>query len=125
MNSRSYKKSTLEFLQLVIAGEIRQAYDQYVAMDFRHHNTFFHGDRESLMVAMEESDQANPHKEFEVKRVIAEDELVAVHSYVKKNAEDLGVALIHIFRFKDDKIVELWDLGQKIPEDSINENGIF
>jgi predicted SnoaL-like aldol condensation-catalyzing enzyme len=32
---------------------------------------------------------------------------------------------VHIFRFRGDKIVELWDLGQEVPESSPNENGMF
>lgn len=48
-----------------------------------------------------------------------------VHSLVKQNPEDLGRAVVHIFRFQDNKIVELWDIGQPIPEDSPNENGMF
>ncbi len=30
-----------------------------------------------------------------------------------------------IFRFKGDKVVELWDLGQLLIKDSPNENGAF
>ncbi len=33
--------------------------------------------------------------------------------------------IIHIFRFDNNKIVELWDLGQSLPAEQINENGIF
>jgi predicted SnoaL-like aldol condensation-catalyzing enzyme len=33
--------------------------------------------------------------------------------------------VIHIFRFEEDRIVELWDVGQEIPEDSPNDNGMF
>ena len=29
------------------------------------------------------------------------------------------------FRFQGDRIVELWDLGQPVPEKSPNENGMF
>jgi predicted SnoaL-like aldol condensation-catalyzing enzyme len=35
------------------------------------------------------------------------------------------VAVVHIFRFDGDKVVELWDLGQLLSKDSRNERGAF
>ncbi len=51
------------------------------------------------MLAMEENAIKNPHKVFEVKRVIEEGDIVAVHSHIKQNQDDLGGAVVHIFRF--------------------------
>lgn len=50
---------------------------------------------------------------------------VAVHSHVKQHPTDLGGAVVHIFRFYENQIVEMWDIGQAIPEDSPNQNGMF
>ncbi len=123
--SNSLEEKAVSFLQLVATGEVREAYQKYVSPDFRHHNPYFRGDAESLMLGMEESNVMNPQKVLEVKRVIGEGDVVAVHSHVKQNQEDLGGAVVHIFRFDNDLIVELWDVGQQIPEDSPNENGMF
>jgi predicted SnoaL-like aldol condensation-catalyzing enzyme len=121
----SLKEKAVSFLQLVASGEVREAYHRYSGPDFRHHNPFFRGDAESLMLAMEENAIKNPHKVLEVKRVIEDGDIVAVHSHVKQNQDDLGGAVVHIFRFHNDLIVELWDVGQQIPENSPNENGVF
>jgi predicted SnoaL-like aldol condensation-catalyzing enzyme len=77
------------------------------------------------MAGMEESARQNPNKVLEVKRAIAEDELVAIHSHVRQKPGDLGAAVVHIFRFEQDRIVELWDLGQPLPEQSPNQYGMF
>ncbi|TQR38959.1 nuclear transport factor 2 family protein [Brevibacillus brevis] len=119
------KENAVSFLQLVASGNVREAYQRYTSPNFRHHNPFFRGDAHSLMLAMEENAAKNPHKILEVKRAIEEGDIVAVHSHVKQNQEDLGGAVVHIFRFHNDQIVELWDVGQPIPEDSPNENGMF
>jgi predicted SnoaL-like aldol condensation-catalyzing enzyme len=126
-NTSSYtlKDQAVSFLELVAAGKVRQAYQNHVGPDFRHHNPFFPGDADSLMLAMEENAAKNPDKILVVQRAIEEGEVVAVHSHVKQNPEDFGVAVVHIFRFKDDRIVELWDIGQSIPENSPNQNGMF
>jgi predicted SnoaL-like aldol condensation-catalyzing enzyme len=36
-----------------------------------------------------------------------------------------GGAVVHIFRFEGGLIVELWDVGQDVPEQSVSENGMF
>ncbi|MEY2195683.1 nuclear transport factor 2 family protein [Neobacillus sp. BF23-41] len=121
----SLKEKAVSFLQLVASGKVREAYQTYISPDFRHHNPYFRGDAESLMLAMEENSTMNPHKILEVKLALQEREMVSVYSHVKQNPEDLGGAVVHIFSFQDNQIVELWDIGQPIPEDSLNENGMF
>lgn len=121
----SLKEKAVSFLRLVASGNVREAYQRYIGPDFRHHNPFFRSDAESLMLAMEESAALNPHKVLEVKRALEEGDLVAVHSHVKQNQEDLGGAVVHIFRFHEGRIVEFWDVGQAIPENAPNENGMF
>jgi predicted SnoaL-like aldol condensation-catalyzing enzyme len=74
---------------------------------------------------MEENARQNPGKVLEVKRAIAEGELVVVHSHVRPKPGDLGAAVVHIFRFEKGRIVELWDLGQPVPEKSPNQYGMF
>ena len=34
-------------------------------------------------------------------------------------------AVVHFFRFEKGRIAEMWDVGQEIPSDSPNENGMF
>jgi predicted SnoaL-like aldol condensation-catalyzing enzyme len=77
------------------------------------------------MTAMEENARDNPNKILDVKRAIAEGDLVAVHSHVRLKPEDRGGAVVHLFRFQDSRIVELWDLGQEVPEESPNQYGMF
>ena len=77
------------------------------------------------MAGMEENARQNPSKVLEVKRAIAEGELVVVHSHVRQKPGDLGAAVVHIFRFEKGRIVELWDLGQPVPEKSPNQYGMF
>ncbi len=77
------------------------------------------------MNAMEEDAASNPQKILEVKQAIEDADTVAVHSHVRQNPDDLGWAIIHIFRFQDNQIVEMWDVGQAVPEDIPNKNGAF
>ena len=115
----------MAFLRLAASGYAREAFEKHVAPGFRHHNPFFRGDGESLMIAMEENAARNPNKVLEIQRALEDGDLVAVHSRVRRKPGDLGAAVVHIFKFEGNLIVELWDMGQAVPEDSPNENGMF
>jgi predicted SnoaL-like aldol condensation-catalyzing enzyme len=121
----SLKDAATDFLRLAASGKVREAYDKYVAPDFRHHNVFFRGDAQSLKAAMEENAAKNPEKTLEVHHALEEGDLVAVHSQVRMNPEDPGAALVHVFRFEGDLIAELWDIAQPVPKHSPNEHGMF
>ena len=121
----SNKDIAVSFLEMASGGKVSEAYSKFVAAGFRHHNPFFEGSAESLMAGMEENARTNPNKAFEVKRVIAEGDFAVTHSHVKQKPDDLGATVVHIFRFENGKIVELWDLGQPIPEQSPNQYGMF
>jgi len=119
------KEAAVSFLQLATSGKVREAYAKFVGAGFRHHNPFYEGTAKALMTGMEENAPQNPSKAMEVKRAIAEGDLVAVHSHVRLKPGDRGVAVVHIFRFEAGRIVELWDVGQPVPEESPNQFGMF
>ena len=123
--TESNKAAAIAFLQLASSGKVHDAYSKYVGTAFRHHNPFFEGSAKSLMAGMEANAKQNPDKVLEVKRAIAEGDLVAVHSLVKQKPDEPGAAVVHIFRFEKGQIVELWDLGQPVPENSQNQYGMF
>ena len=119
------KSSAVSFLELASRGDVSEAYAKYIGKGFKHHNPHFEGSAESLQAGMEENASKNPDKVLDVKRVIAEGEFVVTHSHVQQKAGELRAAVVHIFRFEKVKIVELWDLGQPVPEKTPNENGMF
>jgi len=121
----SHKDAAISFLRLAASGKAREAFQKCVGSNFRHHNPFFRGDADSLRIAMEENAAKNPKKALEVQHALEDGDLVAVHSHVRQNPDDRGAAVVHIFRFQGDRVVELWDMGQPVPENSPNENGMF
>jgi len=77
------------------------------------------------MTAMDENARQNPEKRLDVLRALEDGDLVAVHSHVRQKPDDRGAAVVHIFRFNGNRIVELWDLGQAVPPDAVNSSGMF
>ena len=121
----SNKDAAVTFLKLAASGKVREAYSKFIGAGFRHHNPFFEGSAEALMAGMEENARQNPGKVLEMKLAVAEGELVVVHSHVRQKPGDPGASVVHIFRFEKGHIVELWDLGQPVPDKSPNQYGMF
>jgi predicted SnoaL-like aldol condensation-catalyzing enzyme len=119
------KDAAVSFLNLVASGRVREAYAKHVGSGFRHHNPFFDSDAQALMKGMEENARQCPDKRLDILRALEDGDLVGVHSHVRLKPDDRGMALVHIFRFDADRIVELWDIGQPVPAESVNSNGMF
>lgn len=125
MKDNIIKTIALTFLDLILKGNVKKAFELYTNSNFKHHNVFFKGNSLSLIKAMEENAEKNPNKIIAIKNVLQDNDLVAIHSHIQQNNSDLGAAVMHIFRFENNKIVELWDFGQAIPYKMVNENGMF
>lgn len=121
----AHQDIAIAFLRAAVSGQVREAWDAHVAPGFKHHNPWFPGDAASLMQGMEANAREHPHKKLDIKRALEDGALVAVHSHVILEPGQEGHALMHIFRFTGDKIVELWDIAQEVPAKSPNEYGMF
>lgn len=117
------KERAEAFLKMAGMGEVRAAYEKFIDPNFIHHNQYFKGDRESLMLAMEAAHKDSPNKSIDIKNTYEDGSTVMTHSLVSQKDQD--IAVLHIFRFSGDKVVELWDLGQIIDKNSPNTNGLF
>jgi predicted SnoaL-like aldol condensation-catalyzing enzyme len=117
------KEIATTFLKMAGMGQVDEAYARFIAPAFIHHNPYFAGDRASLLAAMKEDHAANPNRLVEVKHIYEDGNTVITHSHVAK--KEMEIAVVHIFRFQGDKVVELWDVGQVVVPNSANANGPF
>ncbi|HVZ66590.1 MAG TPA: nuclear transport factor 2 family protein [Lacunisphaera sp.] len=124
-STQDLKAIAIGFLRMAAAGRVDEAWALHVAPGFRHHNPFFPGDAESLKQAMQQNAVKNPDKIFAVQRALQDGDLVAVHSCVRQNPQAPRVAVVHLFRFEQGRIAEIWDVGQPEPENNPNEHGMF
>ena len=117
------KEIAIKFIEVCALKSPNIAFAEYTNSNFKHHNQYFAGDRDSLMNAMIEADKMHPNKSFAVKQVYETGDRVALYSHVVKEA--MEIAVVHMFRFENGKISELWDVGQVIQKNSPNKNGSF
>lgn len=119
------RQAAVDFLQLVVAGKIDEAYDKYVDMAGKHHNPYFPAGFASLKSAMAEDHSQFPNKRLTVVHVLSEGDLVAVHSHLKIGQDKQDMAVVHLFRFENSKIAEMWDCAGQLPPESPNTDGAF
>ena len=121
----------LAFLDTVFnKHEVDQAFKLYVGASYRQHNPQVADGVDGAVRALTRyTHELYPELRQEVKRTVAQGDLVAVHARYIPTAADrqrgAGVAAVDIFRVVHGKIVEHWDVLQDIPEKSANDNSMF
>lgn len=102
-----------------------EAIAKYVGDHYTQHNPLAADGKQAFIDFVNAFAKANPGLHVEVKRVVAEGDLVAVHVHLTLNATDRGTAAIDFFRLENGKVVEHWDSVQAVPEKAANPNGMF
>ncbi|WP_404402718.1 nuclear transport factor 2 family protein [Pelagibacterium halotolerans] len=97
----------------------------YVGDEYIQHNPLAADGPEAFIAAFEGWTAAAPDIHLDIKRVIAEGDLVVTHAHLRQGPDDLGMAAMDIFRIEDGKIVEHWDAVQPVPAEAANDNTMF
>ena len=106
----------------------KKNYDEavkYLGSQYKQHNPTAADGAEGLKGFIEFLKTRFPNQRGEVKRVIAEGDLVVLHVHSTRGDNTPGRAIVDIFRVQNGKVVEHWDVIQDIPEKASNNNGMF
>lgn len=106
-------------------GKVREAYETYVAEDYKQHNPMAQDGRAAAIAFLEPIYERNPQHRMTVHRMIVEDPYIVVHLHGQSSPDDPGAAAVDILRVENCKIVEHWDVTQAVPVDPPNPNAMF
>lgn len=104
---------------------VREAFESWIRPDYIKHKSTLPDGREPVINFLEKLLARYPERIFTIHRIIASDDLVAVHYHSQATPEDPGFAVVDTFRVEDCLIVEHWDVVQAVPEQSANDNTVF
>lgn len=123
------KRNVVEFYELAFnQSKPREAVERYVGDTYKEHSPDVPDGKDGLIWHFETLARESPGKRLAIKRALAEGHHVIVHRWTKIPAllGDSETMAIDIFRLDDNgKIVEHWDVQQRIPRSSTNRNSIF
>lgn len=118
------KKLVVDFYQNILFAGKLDMIDQYIGDVYIQHNPQV-ADGKQALVDMLKGFPPSDQPTAEIVRAIAENDLVVLHVKNYNWPTERGSAVIDIFRVKDNKIVEHWDVIQSVPKESANNNGMF
>ncbi|MEH6449424.1 MAG: nuclear transport factor 2 family protein [Oleispira sp.] len=119
------KQNAVAFYRMAYLGEPAKAVEQYVGDDYKQHNPAVGDGKQPFIDYFDEMHRDYADKSIEFVRVIAEGDLVSLHTHQTWPDNDEYVTM-DFFRFdKNGKIVEHWDAIQQIPLESKNGNTLY
>lgn len=98
---------------------------RYMGHTYRQHNPGAGDGVEPFVAFVTGFVAASPKLQVIFKRLVAEGDLVVLHSHFVRQPGDRGMAVMDIFRIEGGKAVEHWDVLQEVPETSANTNTMF
>jgi predicted SnoaL-like aldol condensation-catalyzing enzyme len=104
--------------------DVRGAFEAYVAADYIQHNPGIADGRDAAIKALEPL-FSRPGAQFDVKRIIVDGDMAVIHLRGRSSPSERGGAVADIYRLKDGKIVEHWDVIQPIAETTISPHPYF
>ncbi|ABR75445.1 hypothetical protein CBG46_05525 [Actinobacillus succinogenes] len=121
------KANALAFYEMAFnRHKVQEATEKYVGEPYLQHNPDVADGGQAFIDAFVPFLNKHPKSKAEIKRVMADGDLVMLHVHSTMDEKDRGEAVVDIFRFDENgKIVEHWDVIQQVPEKTASGRSMF
>lgn len=104
--------------------KVRAAFEAHVVANYIQHNPGIADGREAAILALEPK-FSQPGATFDIKRILVDGSLAAIHLHGRLSPEAPGGAVADLYRLEGGKIVEHWDVLQPVPDRAANPHPMF
>jgi predicted SnoaL-like aldol condensation-catalyzing enzyme len=119
------KKIVVDFYQRLFGDKDITAIDDYLVENYIQHNPGVADGRQAIKDIAVKWLANQPKSKVDFQKIVADGDLVVLHIKTKSFTSVRDASLIDIFRVKDGKIVEHWDIMQEVPEKAANAHPMF
>jgi predicted SnoaL-like aldol condensation-catalyzing enzyme len=119
------KQVVVDYYQTAFTGNPEKAVADHLGDRYIQHNPQAADGPEAFIGFVKWLRGQYPNLQLDIKRVLADGDMVITHSHLILEPGQPGQALADFFRLEDGKVVEHWDVIQEIPETSANANSMF
>jgi predicted SnoaL-like aldol condensation-catalyzing enzyme len=132
MDLEAKKEVVLGFYKTAFVDKDPEKALLYVGDYYTQHNPRVLDGKEAFVEYAKVRVAVNPDRKIYIKRVIAEGDIVMLHTQHIFGPGDTvypnspyGVATVDIFRLENGKVVEHWDVHENVPAEAVHNNTMF
>jgi predicted SnoaL-like aldol condensation-catalyzing enzyme len=121
------KQIAIEFYNAALNEKNWEKARKFIGNRYVQHNLAAVDGPEGLRAHIEFLKREHPQNRGEIKRALADGDLVALHIHNRRSPDIRGNAVVDIFRLENGKVVEHWDVVQPVPDpaNAKNPNTMF
>jgi len=123
--SQRQRERCIEFIELAFVHRAPEAAAaRYLRPDYIQHEPGLADGHAGFVAGVHAVFEKYPEISMRVHRAAAEDDLVFLHMLFKRTPEDLGTAVVDVYKMDGEQIAEHWEVATRVPEQPPGEHAM-
>ena len=118
-------KAVLDFYEIIINGQEYDRAGEFLDDNYIQHKPEVKTGAKGVLDFVRSIYQQSPNHRARIIRSFVDGDYVILHVHIMNAVEAKDIAVIDIFRVKEGKLMEHWDVASPVPETAENVNGVF